>query len=46
VFGVGTFDLLTYAAATLLLAAAAMAAVLWAARSAMAKDPQRALKVS
>jgi ABC-type antimicrobial peptide transport system permease subunit len=46
VFGVGTFDLLTYAAATFLLAAAAMAAVLWAVRSAMAKDPQRALKVS
>jgi predicted permease len=43
VFGVGSFDPLTYAAATLLLAAAGLAAVLWAARSAMARHPLRAL---
>jgi hypothetical protein len=45
VFGVGSFDLLTYAAATLLLAAAGLAAVLWAGRAAMAKHPLRALNV-
>lgn len=45
VFGVSSFDLLTYAAASLLLAAAGLAAVLWAARSGMTKHPLRALNV-
>jgi len=45
VFGVSSFDLLTYATASLLLAAAGLAAVLWAARSATAKHPLRALNV-
>ena len=43
VYGVSSFDLLTYAGASLLLAAAGLAAVLWAARSAIAKHPLRAL---
>lgn len=45
VVGVSTFDPFTYAAASLLLAAAGLAAVLWATRSAMAKQPLRALNV-
>ena len=45
VFGVNSFDPLTYPAATLLLAAAGFAAVLRAARSAMAKHPLDALNV-
>jgi predicted permease len=45
IFGVSSFDVLTYAAASLLLAAAGLAAVLWATRSAVAKHPLRALNV-
>jgi len=45
VFGVSSFDLPTYAAASLLLAAAGLAAVVWAARSALATHPLRALNV-
>jgi hypothetical protein len=45
VFGVSSFDLQTYAAASLLLAAAGLAAVLRAARSAMAEHPLDALNV-
>jgi predicted permease len=45
VFGISSFDLPTYIAASLLLAAACLAAVLWAARAATARDPLRALNV-
>jgi predicted permease len=45
VFGVSSFDPPTYLAASLLLAAAGLAAVLQAARAAMAKHPLRALNV-
>jgi predicted permease len=45
VFGVSSFDVLTYAAASLLLATAGLAAVLWATRSAVAEHPLRALNV-
>ena len=45
VFGVSSFDPVTYALASLLLVAAGCAAVLWAARSALAKHPLRALNV-
>jgi predicted permease len=43
VFGISSFDLPTYAAASLLLAAAGLAAVVQAARAAMARHPLRAL---
>ena len=45
VFGISSFDLLTYAAASLVLAAAGVGAVLWAARSTMTEHPLRALNV-
>lgn len=45
VVGVNSFDPATYAAACLLLAAAGLAAVLWATRTALAKQPLRALNV-
>ena len=45
VFGISSFDLPTYVAASLLLAAACLAAILSAARAAMARDPLRALNV-
>jgi predicted permease len=45
VFGISSFDLPTYVAGSLLLAAAGLAAMIGAARAAMAKDPLRALNV-
>jgi putative ABC transport system permease protein len=45
VFGVSSFDPPTYVAASLLLAAAGLAAVVQAARAAIAKQPLRALNV-
>jgi putative ABC transport system permease protein len=45
VFGISSFDLSTYAAASVLLAVAGLVAVLRAARSAMASHPLRALNV-
>jgi hypothetical protein len=45
VFGVSSFDLPAYLTASVLLAAAALAAVLWAIRSTLAKHPLRALNV-
>jgi putative ABC transport system permease protein len=45
VFGVSSFDLPTYVVAALLLGAAGLAAVLWAARAAMAGYPLRSLNV-
>jgi putative ABC transport system permease protein len=45
VVGVSSFDPVTYAAACLLLTAAGLAAVVWATRAAVAKQPFRALNV-
>ncbi len=45
VFGVSSFHLPTYVAASLLLGAAGLAAVLWAARSATAQHPLRAVNL-
>lgn len=43
VFNVSSFDPTTYLVAVVLLAASTFAAILWAARAAVAKDPLRAL---